>query len=68
VGCIRCPCETTLLPLAGAGIVHPDIRPGFDVTANVLVAITHNERLTSFNSIAGRHLYVVAKIAPCLGY
>jgi hypothetical protein len=29
--------EATLLPLAGKGIVHPDIRPGFDLTANILV-------------------------------
>jgi hypothetical protein len=33
----------TLLVLAGIGIVHPDIRPGYDFTANILLHLRKDE-------------------------
>jgi hypothetical protein len=33
--------ETLLLPIAQVGYIHPDLRPGFDVTSNILCQVTN---------------------------
>jgi hypothetical protein len=35
--------ENVLLPMAKIGIIHPDIRPGFDVTSNMLCKLEDND-------------------------
>jgi hypothetical protein len=34
--------KTVLIPLADLGIVHPDIRPGYDLTSNILCKLEGN--------------------------
>lgn len=37
--------KNTLLPLATVGIVHPDIRPGYDFTSNILLHVPADENM-----------------------
>jgi hypothetical protein len=39
--------ENVLLPMAENGIIHPDIRPGFDVTSNMLCKLEDNDKRAS---------------------
>jgi hypothetical protein len=35
--------EKVLLPFANLGIIHPDIRPGYDITSNILCKVEGNQ-------------------------
>ncbi len=43
--------EKVLLPLAAIGIVHADIRPGFDATSNILLKFDKKEKKASMKLV-----------------
>jgi hypothetical protein len=50
--------EGVLLPLADAGVIHPDIRPGYDATSNLLYSKDTGEiRMIDLDSLVFLHNY-----------
>jgi hypothetical protein len=59
------PVENVLLPMAENGIIHPDIRPGFDVTSNILCKLEDNDTRAVIKLIDYESLILFKKwIAP----
>merc|ERR1711971_767803 len=44
-------CKNVLLPLADIGIVHQDLRPGYDCTYNVMIGTTQKDATTKMRLI-----------------
>ncbi len=43
--------QGVLIPLAAIGIIHPDIRPGYDVTSNILYKLEENESMNESSTM-----------------
>jgi hypothetical protein len=51
--------ETVLLPLAAMGVIHSDIRPGFDVTSNILCKLNKKRNKAAMKLIDYESLVMV---------